>query len=221
MAAALLGVYETLRAEIGPRHWWPGESPFEVMVGAILVQNTAWRNVAVAIERLKEESLLEPLPLYRLPTADLEAILRPVGYYRLKCKRLRNLLALIVDQFSGSVEALLDLPTDELRQTLLTVNGIGPETADSIVLYAAHKPSFVVDNYTHRIFARHGWIGYDATYYDIKEYCESQLPQDVSIYNELHAQLVYVGHHWCKKTPLCEECPLEPLLPDGGIVAPE
>jgi endonuclease-3 related protein len=147
--------------------------------------------------------------------------LRPVGYYRIKARRLRNLLRLVVEDFGSSVEQLLSLDTHSLRETLLAVNGVGPETADSIVLYAAEKPSFVVDTYTHRIFARHGWIDYSAGYYDIQDYCESAVPQDVELYNELHALLVHVGHHWCKKQPRCEECPLRELLPEGGVVEPE
>lgn len=220
MSRTLHQAYEVLHESLGPQEWWPGESPFEVMVGAILVQNTSWRNVARAIALLKEEALLDPSRLFALPPQDLEELLRPVGYFRIKAQRLRNLLHLIVEDFGGSVERLLELDVQTLRETLLSVSGIGPETADSIVLYAAHKPSFVVDTYTHRIFARHGWIDYAAGYYDIKDYCEGALPQDVQLYNELHALLVHVGHHWCKRAPRCDACPLEPLLPEGGIVEP-
>jgi endonuclease-3 related protein len=218
MPGTLQNAFDVLYSALGPQDWWPGESPFEVMVGAILVQNTSWRNVARAIAVIKEEGLLAPLPLYALPEEDLAELLRPVGYYRIKARRLRNLLRLIVEDFGGSVERLLSLQTHALRETLLAVSGVGPETADSIVLYAAAKPSFVVDAYTHRIFARHGWIDYSAGYYEIKDYCESQLPQDVQLYNELHALLVHVGHHWCKRIPRCEECPLRELLPEGGVV---
>jgi endonuclease-3 related protein len=156
-----------------------------------------------------------------LPEEELAELLRPVGYYRIKARRLRNLLRLVVEDFDGSVERLLSLETHTLRETLLAVHGVGPETADSIVLYAAEKPSFVVDTYTHRIFARHGWIDYAAGYYEIKEYCESELPQDVQLYNELHALLVHVGHHWCKRVPRCDQCPLQVLLPECGVVEPQ
>ena len=220
MPTTLQEVYQRLYDALGPQQWWPGESPFEVMVGAILVQNTSWRNVARAIEIVKEAGLLDPTRLYALPEPELAELLRPVGYFRIKARRLRSLLRLLVEGFDGSVERLLELDTQTLRETLLSVNGVGPETADSIVLYAAHKPSFVVDTYTHRILARHGWIDYAAGYYDIKEYCESELPQNVQLYNELHALFVHVGHHWCKRVPRCEECPLQPLLPEGGIAEP-
>jgi endonuclease-3 related protein len=220
MSGTLQNAFDILYSALGPQHWWPGESPFEVMVGAILVQNTSWRNVSRAIDAIKEDGLLEPDRLYALPEEELAELLRPVGYYRIKARRLRNLLRLVVEDFDGSVERLLSLETQTLRETLLAVNGVGPETADSIVLYAAEKPSFVVDAYTHRIFARHGWIDYSAGYYEIKDYCESELPQDVQAYNELHALLVHVGHHWCKKVPRCDACPLRELLPEGGVVEP-
>jgi len=220
MPGTLQNAYDLLYSALGPQAWWPGDSPFEVMVGAILVQNTSWRNVARTIDLLKEAGLLDPSRLYAAPVAELEELLRPVGYFRIKTKRLRNMLRLIVEDFGGSVERLLELDTETLRETLLAVSGVGPETADSIVLYAAHKPSFVVDTYTHRIFARHGWIDYGAGYYEIKDYCESELPRDVPLYNEFHALLVHVGHHWCKRVPRCTECPLQPLLPETGIAEP-
>jgi endonuclease-3 related protein len=221
MSGTLQNAFDVLYSALGPQDWWPGESPFEVMVGAILVQNTSWRNVARALQKIKDEDLLEPDRLYALPEEELAEILRSVGYYRIKARRLRNLLRVIVEEFGGSVERLLSLETHALRETLLAVSGVGPETADSIVLYAAQKPSFVVDTYTHRIFARHGWIDYASGYYEIKDYCESELPQEVQVYNELHALLVHVGHHWCKKVPRCDECPLRELLPEGGVVESE
>jgi endonuclease-3 related protein len=220
MAGTLPQAYGLLYTALGPQGWWPGESPFEVMLGAILVQNTSWRNVARTIEHIKEAGLFDPMLLYELPLAELEQLLRPVGYFRVKAARLRNLLRLIVEGFGGSVEELLELDAIALRETLLRVNGIGPETADSIVLYAARQPSFVVDAYTHRILARHGWIGYEAGYYDIKDYCEAELPPDVQVYNEMHALFVHVGKEWCRRLPRCNECPLRPLLPEAGIVEP-
>ena len=221
MTYRLQEVYERLYAALGPQHWWPGDSPFEVMVGAVLVQNTAWKNVERAIANLREEGLMEPVALYQLPVDELQELIRPAGYFRLKADRLRNLLRLVVEQYNGSIDAMLATDLETLRADLLTVKGIGPETADSILLYAAEMPTFVVDTYTHRVLARHGWIGYDADYYQIKEYFESSLPSDVDQYNEFHALLVRIGNQFCRKRPKCEDCPLADMLPEGGIVMPE
>jgi endonuclease-3 related protein len=212
----LTEIYDRLFATYGPQKWWPGESPFEVLVGAVLVQNTAWKNVERAIANLREHGLMTPKKLYGLPPEELAEFIRSAGYFRLKAQRLRNLLQLIVEKYDGALEALFDQDVDLLRRELLTVKGVGPETADSIVLYAAGLPSFVVDTYTHRVLARHGWIEPEADYHQIKELFESQLPVDVPLYNEFHALLVRVGHHHCRKTPVCEGCPLAELLPPGG-----
>ena len=217
----LLEVYDRLLDAFGPQHWWPGESPFEVMVGAILVQNTAWRNVATAIENLRDEGLLEPQRLYELPARELQSLIRPAGYFRLKAERLRNLLRLVVEEYEGNEATLLALDSQALREKLLSVKGVGPETADSIVLYAAEQPKFVVDAYTFRVLARHGWIGYGADYYEMQDLFELHLPQDVALYNEYHALLVRVGHMYCRKRPKCEACPLCELLPEGGVVLPD
>ncbi|MBN1855282.1 MAG: endonuclease III domain-containing protein [Pirellulales bacterium] len=212
-----LDVYHRLLDAFGPQHWWPGNSPFEVMVGAILVQNTAWKNVERAISNLREGGLLAPQPLYELPENELCELIRPAGYYRLKAGRLRNLLRLIVEEYNGDSMALLDSNAQTLREKLLSVKGIGPETADSILLYAAGKPSFVIDTYTHRVLIRHGWIGDDADYYQMKDLFELGLPQDVALYNEYHALLVRVGHLYCRRTPRCTDCPLRGMLPDGAL----
>ena len=212
----LTEIYDRLYGAYGPQKWWPGETPFEVLVGAVLVQNTAWKNVERAIANLREQGLMTPKKLYALPPDELADLIRSAGYFRLKAQRLRNLLKLIVEQYDGSLEALFDQDVESLRRELLTVKGVGPETADSIVLYAAALPSFVVDTYTHRVLARHGWIEPEADYHQIKEHFESQLPVDVPLYNEFHALLVRVGHHHCRKTPICEDCPLAELLPSGG-----
>lgn len=208
----LLDVYHRLLNAFGPQHWWPGGSPFEIMVGAILVQNTAWKNVVRAIDNLREENLLAPRPLYALPEDELSELIRPAGYYRLKARRLRNLLRLLVEEYNADTKAFLDTQIQTLREKLLSVKGIGPETADSILLYAAEKPSFVIDTYTHRVLVRHGWIGEDADYYQLKDLFELALPQDVGLYNEYHALLVRVGHLYCRKTPKCDPCPLHDLL---------
>ncbi len=161
MFSMLTEVYERLLAAFGPQHWWPGGSPFEIVVGAVLVQNTAWRNVERAIENLREAGLMEPRALYAMPEQDLAELIRPAGYFQVKARRLRNLLKLIVERHDGSLEAMFRTDLAALREELLGVSGIGPETADAILLYAGSLPTFVVDTYTHRILARHGWIGYE------------------------------------------------------------
>jgi len=220
MSGILSEVYERLFAALGPQHWWPGESPFEVMVGAVLVQNTAWKNVEKAIGNLREEGLLEPKALYELPPEALAELIRPAGYYRLKTRRLRNLLAMLVERYDGSLDAMFAVDATTLREELLSVNGIGPETADSILLYAAGLPTFVVDTYTHRVLARHGWIDFETDYHAIQDHFQSSLPVDVALFNEYHALLVRVGHLYCRKRPQCEECPLADLLPGGGALEP-
>jgi endonuclease III related protein len=214
-------VYERLLARFGPQHWWPGESPFEVLVGAVLVQNTAWKNVERAIENLRAAGVLEPRALYELPVDDLAALIHPAGYFQVKAKRLRNLLKLVVDDYDGSLDAMFRTDLSTLREQLLGVHGIGPETADAILLYAGGMPTFVVDTYTHRVLARHGWIDYDADYHEIQDYFQASLPDDASLYNEYHALLVQVGKEHCRRTaPLCAACPLVSLLPPAGIVEP-
>jgi endonuclease-3 related protein len=214
-------VYQTLLGALGPQHWWPGESPWEVMIGAVLVQNTAWKNVERAIANLREADLVDPRRLLVLPAEELAELVRPAGYFRLKTKRLRSLMEFVVQRYDGSLEALRNADWRQLRAELLGVHGIGPETADSILLYALEHPVLVVDTYTHRVFARHGWIGYEADYHQLQEHLTGELPVDAAIYNELHALLVNVGHHYCRRQPECDNCPLRDLLPEGGIVSPD
>jgi endonuclease-3 related protein len=221
MAQKLMEAYARMLAAFGPQHWWPGDSPFEIMVGAVLVQNTAWRNVEQAIDNLRDAGVMAPTALYALPAAELAELIRPAGYYQVKAKRLRNLLRFVVEEYDGSLDAMFSRDVASLREELLAINGIGPETADAILLYAGGLPTFVVDTYTHRILARHGWLDYDAAYHDIKDYFESALPTDASLYNEYHALLVRMGKEYCKRTgPKCESCPLVGMLPSGGIVLP-
>jgi endonuclease-3 related protein len=221
MSTSLLEIYERLLAAFGPQEWWPGDSPFEVLVGAVLVQNTAWRNVERAIENLRDAGVMEPRTLYALTEVELAELIRPAGYYQVKARRLRNLLRLVVETYDGSLAAMFRTDLGSLREELLAVNGIGPETADAILLYAGNLPSFVVDTYTHRVMARHGWIGYEAGYHEIKEYFEGGLPAVAPLYNEYHALLVRLGKDYCRKTgPKCEACPLVELLPPNGIVEP-
>lgn len=205
-------LYRIIYEHFGPQGWWPGESPFEVVVGAILTQNTNWKNVEKAITNLKDAGLLSLPALLELPQALLAEYIRPAGYYNVKAGRLRNLLTLIEEQYDGSLEALLALPLEVLREQLLGVKGIGPETADSIALYAAGKPIFVVDTYTHRILLRHNLIDEDTDYHALQELFMDSLPVDVGLYGEFHALLVRTGNQFCKKTnPRCESCPLNGL----------
>ncbi len=218
----LAEAYRLLFDAFGHQHWWPGDTPFEVIVGAVLTQNTSWRNVARAIDNLRQADLLEPHALADVPVEELEELLQPAGYFRVKARRLRSLLELIVERYDGSLEAMFATDPAELREQLLGVNGIGPETADSILLYAGGLPSFVVDAYTQRIFARHGWIDFDADYHGIQDYVEGKLPRDVQLYNEFHALLVRLGKDFCRKSkPKCGECPLREMLPDGGPLSPD
>lgn len=219
--AVLDEVYQRLLATYGPQRWWPGETPFEVLIGAVLVQNTNWKNVEKAIANLRDQELLDPHSLDHLSVEELEELIRPAGYYRIKAKRLRNLLKLLVEHYDGDLEAMFQTSLATLREELLSINGIGPETADSILLYAGHLPSFVVDTYTLRVFARHGWVGFETEYHELKDYFESGLESDVALFNEYHALLVRVGKEHCGKTPRCEGCPLAELLPEGGPQEPE
>jgi endonuclease-3 related protein len=209
MPNRLLNIYNILLDHFGPQHWWPGDTPFEVMVGAVLTQNTNWTNVSRAIDNLKEAGLLTPGALAALPEEILAQHIRPAGYFNLKAGRLHNLLALITE-YEGGLDGLFAEDTASLRTLLLSVRGIGPETADSILLYAAERPVFVVDAYTHRILSRHALIAEEADYYEIQETFLDELPEDTALFNEYHALLVRLGKEFCKKsTPRCPDCPLD------------
>ncbi len=208
-----------MRAHFGHQHWWPGETPFEVCVGAILTQNTSWSNVERAIANLKAARVLEPAKLLALPEARLAALLRPAGYFNVKARRLRSFLRVLVEDFGGELERLFAGETAEVRERLLAINGIGPETADSMLLYAGGHHRFVIDAYTKRIFQRHRWCGADAGYEDLQLVCESALDekprrQRLDYWQDFHAQLVIVGKEFCRtRAPRCAQCPLKPLLP--------
>jgi endonuclease III related protein len=209
-------LYDHLLAAHGQQGWWPAETPFEVCVGAILTQNTNWKNVEKAIANLKAALALTPAALWNLPEDRLAELIRPAGYFRLKAARLRNFLRLIVEQYDGSLERLFDLPTDELRRTVLGVRGVGRETADSIVLYAAERPVFVVDAYTLRIAFRHSLVDEDCDYDMLQETFTMALQRDVELFKEFHALLVRAGKEHCKKrVPACDGCPLATMLEDG------
>ena len=205
----LLKIYKSLFNFFGPLNWWPGDTPFEIMVGAILTQNTSWSNVEKAINNLKKENLLEPRKLYRINQEELAQLIKPSGYYNIKARRLKNFVNIFVNDFEGSAEKMFSGDSRELRKKLLKVNGIGPETADSILLYAGKKPFFVVDAYTKRIFFRHKLISKDSTYYQIQEFFIKNLDGDVELFNEFHAQIVMLGKTICtSKNPDCAKCPI-------------
>jgi endonuclease-3 related protein len=202
-------LYEHMLAQFGPQQWWPADSPFEVMVGAILTQNTNWKNVERAIGNIKDVGLMTLAALSDLPVGLLAEYIRPAGYYNIKAARLHNLFAYINEQHEANLEAFLSQSLPQLREQLLTIKGIGRETADSILLYAAGLPIFVVDAYTHRILTRHQVIDEDWDYDAIQELFMDNLACDASLFNEYHALIVQVGKQYCKKTkPDCAACPL-------------
>ncbi len=208
--------YQTALEKLGPQHWWPGETPFEVCVGAILTQNTNWKNVEKAITNLKKKNLLEAHKLHALPINELAELIRPAGYFNIKAKRLKNFLTFLINDYQGDLANMSHESIETLREKLLSVRGIGPETADSMILYALNKPSFVVDAYTRRIFVRHQVVSEEADYYEIKGHFECHVSNDVQNYNEFHALIVNIGKNWCRpKNPDCEHCPWRCYLPEN------
>lgn len=208
-AERLHEIFDRLLAAFGPQHWWPGETPFEVCVGAILTQNTNWANVSRAIKNLKEAGLLNPEALFSIPRHVLAEIIRPAGYYNVKSERILTFVAFLMQEFSGDLDAAFSLGLWDLRSRLLSLKGIGPETADSILLYAGGYPIFVVDAYTARILERHGLVGDDVSYDSIQSLFMDNLPSDPALFNEFHALLVALGKGHCRKgRPRCETCPL-------------
>ncbi|HVP12604.1 MAG TPA: endonuclease III domain-containing protein [Phycisphaerae bacterium] len=205
----LMKFYKALHEAYGPQGWWPGDTPTEIAIGAILVQNTNWQNVEKAIARLRDAGMLNWQALYKVRMGELAELIRPAGYYQVKARRLKNLVTWLCEQHGGDLENLRALPLAELREQLLAVNGIGPETADSILLYALDRPTFVVDTYTARVTRRHGLIDGEADYYQLKSLFEDNLPDDVGLFNEYHALLVAVGKRHCRPTARCSGCPLE------------
>ncbi len=208
-AQTLNELYDALMARFGPQDWWPGGTPFEVMVGAVLTQNTNWKNVEKAIENLKRQRLLDPFALHAVPVERLGELIRPSGYYNIKARRLKNLTALLVEEYAGDLQALFSGPLDEVQRRLLRVRGVGLETADSIILYAAERPTFVIDSYTCRVISRHGLVMPGACYEEVKSLFEDNLPRDVRLFNEYHALLVRVAKEYCRKRARCQGCPLE------------
>ncbi|NKB24159.1 MAG: endonuclease III domain-containing protein [Kiritimatiellae bacterium] len=205
-------VYKTLFESFGPQHWWPGRTRLEVVIGAILTQNTAWTNIEKVIRRLKKEKGLNLHVLHQENAQTIAEWIKPAGYFNVKAKRIKAFVDTVFRGYGGRLEKLFTLETSLLRQVLLHIHGIGPETADSILLYAAKRPVFVVDAYTRRFLSRHGWIHSDASYDEIARLFESKMGKDVQTYNEYHALIVQLGKSFCKTKPLCENCPLHPWL---------
>ena len=211
ISKTLTEIYQLLFQRFGPQHWWPGETQFEVITGAILTQNTNWANVEKAITNLKSAHLLTPEKLYHLDISNLTELIRPAGYYHLKAKRFKNFLSWLFRNYNGQLTNLENIDTDQLRAELLSIKGVGRETADSILLYAFNRPVFVVDAYTARIAFRHGLIELGADYEQLRELFQSNLPQDVQLFNEYHALLVRLGKEFCRPKAKCPTCPLEEL----------
>ena len=207
-SATLQKIYQKLLHTFGPQHWWPGETPFEVIVGAILTQNTAWTNAAVAIENLKKAGVLSPEGLKRVSVGRLARLIRSSGYFNQKAQRLKIFVRYLYESYQGDLEKMRRIPLARLRAELLQVPGIGPETADSILLYAFGKPVFVVDAYTRRTLARHSFIAWDASYQQIQQLFMERLPRKPSLFNEYHALLVALGKELCRTDPKCDACPL-------------
>ncbi len=214
--------HERLARAYGPQHWWPADSPTEVVIGAILTQNTSWRNVERAIAAMKHAGLIDWRRLHDVDESDLARIIRPAGTFRVKARRLKAFVAALEDQAGGSLERLLSGPLDAARQRLLAIPGVGRETADAILLYAGARPSFVVDAYTRRVLRRHYWEAGHASrsparqYDEIRSAFHAALPADARLFNEYHALLVLVGKRHCRARAVCDGCPLKSLPHDAG-----
>lgn len=215
MKKELADIYRRLSEHYGPTHWWPGDSPFEIAVGAVLTQNTAWTNVERAIVNLKRERLLNPKAILESSDDLLHEALRPSGYFRVKTIRLRSFCRYLIEQYKGSMARMAKQPLEVLRKELLAVDGIGPETADDILLYACNKPIFVVDAYTRRILSRHGLVPAKGDYHDLQRVFHQNVRADVHVYGEYHGLIVFTGKDFCRRNPKCENCPLSPTLKPG------
>ncbi len=220
--------FKLLFNKFGPQFWWPGDTPFEIMVGAVLTQQTAWRNVEKAISNLKSENKLSPYEIYRTSCKELAEIIKPAGFYNLKACRLKEFVRFFVEKYGADERKMADAETLKLREELLSVRGIGKETADSILLYALNKPVFVTDAYTKRIYSRLGVICGKETYDEVRKLFESALSEEkflnyiennfdfegdvrVYVFKEMHALIVKEGKEFCKKKPVCKVCPLKQM----------
>jgi len=206
-------IYRRLYLCYGPQRWWPGETDLEIIVGAILTQNTSWSNVVKAIGNLKKNRMLTIERLQKAPVRSLGRLIRSSGYYIVKAKRLKSFIDFLSTRYRGDIRALSRVPTGSLREQLLSVNGIGPETADSILLYVYNRPVFVVDAYTKRIFSRHRFFDPGATYDQVQRFFTDRLIRDARLFNEFHALIVKLGKEYCKKKPLCFLCPIVDMVP--------
>lgn len=209
----VLEIYRRLYQTLGRQHWWPGDTPFEVAVGAILTQNTSWSNVEKAIGNLKKHKVLSAKAIHEMPAERLSELIRPAGYFNIKAARLKSFICFLMNSYRGRIEKMKNEDTNLLRERLLQINGIGPETADSILLYAVEKPVFVIDAYTKRVFSRHGIMDHDKSYTEFQDLFHFGLKRDLEMFNEYHALLVRVGKTYCKrKKPLCHVCLLKDVL---------
>jgi endonuclease III related protein len=217
----LTAYFDALFRAYGPQHWWPGRTRFEVMVGAILTQSTSWKNVELAIANLRREKLLSPAAIDGVSLERLSQLIRSSGYFRQKARKLKAFVHFLQEEYHGSLDKMFAAPTDELREKLLAVHGIGPETADSILLYAGEHPLFVVDAYTRRILERHNLAHGKHTYEHIQQLFHLNLPRSAPLFNEYHALIVLTGKHYCRKRdPDCAQCPLQPFLPAPAEARP-
>ena len=207
----LTEIYQLLFDSFGPQHWWPGQTRFEIITGAILTQNTNWANVEKAIANLRSADCLTAENLHRLDVSKLAELIRPAGYFNIKAKRLKNFLDWLFENYAGQLTNIEQVNTSRLREELLAVNGIGRETADSILLYAFDRDVFVIDAYTARIATRHELIEPDADYEQLRQLFQSNLPPDTKLFNEYHALLVKLGKEFCRPKARCAGCPLEKL----------
>lgn len=212
MKPDLLDIYSHMLYHFGHRKWWPGDSRFEIILGAILTQNTNWKNVEKALQNLKDAKCLSYKKISAMPIDQLAELIRPSGYYNQKAIKIKAFISFVNRFYKGSLKKLFSVETTLLRDQLLSIKGIGPETADSILLYAGDHLSFVVDLYTYRILTRHGWMPPEVVYHEMKEFFEESISKDIDLYKDYHAQLVAVGNNFCRKTPKCEDCPLRPFL---------
>src|ERR1700735_2808644 len=208
--------FNSLFTSLGPQHWWPGKTQIEVIAGAILTQNTSWKNVELALDNLRDAGAFTPTAVAKVHGRRLQSLVRPAGYFRQKARALKAFVQFLRAEYRGSLKRMFATPTMELREKLLRVWGIGPETADAILLYAGQHPVFVVDAYAKRIMARHGWIGEKAKYESVRWMFERQFPGDVERFKEFHGLIVSVGKNWCRKQVAeCEKCPLGRYLEEG------
>ncbi len=207
-----LRVFNALVGRFGPLRWWPGDTPFEICVGAILTQNTAWTNVEKAIDQLKANDALDSFRMHETPPEKLAQMIRSSGYYNQKSIKLKNFARFLVENFDGDILNMSRWKTERIRRELLALKGVGPETADSMILYALNRKVFVIDAYTKRIFSRKGVFAEDIAYEQARAHFEEILPRRVRLYNEFHAQIVKLGNNYCKKSrPLCDDCPIQSL----------